>query len=306
MKNHRSFRFSLRIAVTVLLLTCPLLQSALMAQEGVVTENGITYGKGGDIELKLDLARPAYGKGPFPALLFIHSGSWISGNRDEFDYPIQKAAEDGYVAVTVDYRLTNDAENAKSKSAFPAQLFDVKNAVRWLRANSHQYNIDPDHIGVFGFSAGAHLALMLGLTKPSDGLEGDIQGNAYSSSVQAVVVCGAPTKLSSLLPSDAVQRLIGGSLKEVPDQYTKASPLTYVRKDNPPVLILHGNRDDTVPVEQAQILDAKMKEVGAVHTLIIMKGAEHQSFHTEKAVWDFFDRNLKVSGWKRMLRWFGL
>ena len=303
--ESRSPKDSLRILVALVLFTSPLLQTTLSAQQTVITENAITYGKGGDIELKLDLARPSVGKGPFPALVFIHGDGWISGNRDEFDFPIQKAAENGYVAVTVDYRLTNDSENARSKSIFPAQLYDVKSAVRWLRTNASKYNIDASHIGVFGFSAGAYLALMLGLTKPSDGLEGEGQDGSYSSAVQAVVSCGGPTDFS-VFHYEAVQRLIGGTLKEVPDKYKKASPVTYVRRDSPPVLILNGDKDDTVPVEQAEILDSKMKEVGAVHLIIIEKGAGHQSFHTEKAVWAFFDKHLKSSWWSGVLRWFGM
>jgi len=95
---------------------------------------GIVYGKGGDVELKLDLARPASGEGPFPALVFIFGGSWYTGSRFQFYYESMRAAERGYVAVTVDYRLTNVRENGKVKYLFPAQVHDVKCAVRWLRA----------------------------------------------------------------------------------------------------------------------------------------------------------------------------
>jgi dipeptidyl aminopeptidase/acylaminoacyl peptidase len=92
----------------------------------------------------------------------------------------------------------------------------------------------------------------------------------------------------------------------MPEQYAKASPIAYVRKDSPPVLLFQGDKDDEVPLEQAMLLDAKMTQAGASHMLIVKKGAGHQSFHTEKAVWDFFDRNLKVSWWKHVLGWLGL
>jgi acetyl esterase/lipase len=269
-------------------------------------ENGITFGKGGDTELKLDLARPKEGAGPFPALVFIHSGSWIVGTRQEFDYVAQQAAEKGYVAVTVDYRLTYDLENEKTTSPFPCQIYDVKCAVRWLRANAQKYNIDSNHIGAFGFSAGAHLALLLALTKPSDRLEGDVGNAGFSSAVQAAVSCGGPTSLITFPPNHDLIRFLGGTIQEVPEQYARASPVAYVRKDSPPVLLLQGDKDDEVPLDQAMLLDSRMKQAGASHVFIIKKGAGHQSFHTDKAVWDFLDKNLKNSWSQRVLRWFGL
>jgi acetyl esterase/lipase len=306
-RNRGSLQIVFQFVIGVLLFTCPFLQTPIHAQGRVVLENQIAYGKGGDVDLKLDLARPAEGKGPFPALVFIHSGGWYEGSKAEFDYPIQQAAEKGYVAVTLDYRLTNDdMENGKTKYPFPAQVYDVKCAVRWLRANAVKYKIDPDHIGALGFSAGGHLALMLGLTEPSDGLEGEGGNMGYASRVQAVVNFAGPTELSKFPPSGSyiLKRLLGGTPKEVPEQYKRASPLTYVRRNSPPILTIHGDMDSEVPLEQAEQLDAKMKEAGASHTLIIKKGAGHGSFHNDKAVWDFLDRNLKGSWRNRILRWF--
>ncbi|MGA2481207.1 MAG: alpha/beta hydrolase [Spirochaetia bacterium] len=269
-----------------------------------MTENDITFGKGGDVDLTLDLARPE-GNGPFPAIVFIHGGSWLQGSKADYDYPLQKAAARGYVAVTVNYRLTYETlANGKARYPFPAQIKDVKCAVRWLRANAGKYRIDPDHIGVLGFSAGGHLALLLGLTQPSDGFEGDGGYAEYSSRVQAVVNSSGPTELGSSSTADAFTRFLGGTYAQVPEAYAKASPVTYVRKDGPPVLTIHGDKDDVVSLTQAQDLDAKMKAVGASHTLVVKKGAGHTSFHEEKAAWDFFDRNLKVSWWHRLVRSF--
>ena len=108
----------------------------------------------------------------FPALVYIFGGGWgyYSANRRQCDNIIQTAASKGYVAVTVDYRLTNVKENGKTKFPFPNQLYDVKSAVRWLRANAEKYNINPDRIGVVGWSSGGHLALLVGLTDASDNL----------------------------------------------------------------------------------------------------------------------------------------
>jgi len=291
------------VTATLLIAGCPSSRGGTnrTTQARVVVENEITYGKGGDVDLKLDLARPAEGKGPFPVLVFLHSGGWFEGTKTEFYPEIKEAADKGYVAVTVDYRLTSETENDKTKYPFPAQVYDVKCAVRWLRANAEKYKIDPDHIGALGYSAGGHLALMLGLTEPSDGLEGDGGNVGYSSRVQAVVSLAGPAELSIIPPGNEsvafyLKHLLGGTLKQAPEQYKKASPLTYVRRDrdNPPILTINGDIDKDVPLEQAEHLDAKMKDAGASHTLIVKKGVGHENLYVGSAAWDFFDRYLKV------------
>lgn len=205
------------------------------------------------------------------------------------------------MAVSVDYRLTSVRESGNVKYPFPAQVHDVKCAVRWLRANAREYKIDPDRIGAVGWSSGAHLALMLGLTDTSHGLEGECGDLNYSSRVQAVVSLAGPTDFIGLYQEtrySPIEALLGGTPEEVPEQYRMASPLTYVSKDDPPVLSIHGDRDPEVPPKQAELLDAKMKEVGASHTLILETGAGHHTsdlvnFYEDNPVWDFFDRHLK-------------
>ena len=149
-----------------------------------------------------------------------------------------QAAQRGYVAVTVDYRQTSIKEKGKIKFLFPAQLYDVKCAIRRLRANAKKYSIYSNHIGVAGWSSGGHLALMLGLTVLSDGLEGDCGDREYPSRVQAVVIACGPTELVSMYNESSdepgpVVDLLGGNPQELPDQYAKASPITYVRSDAP-------------------------------------------------------------------------
>ncbi len=126
----------------------------------------LVYGKGGDRELKLDLAMPKQGDGSFPAIVFLHGKGWRDGSRVDMNHFIEGVAHMGYVGVAVDYRL---APNAR----FPAQAEDCKAAVRWLRANAPKYRVRPERIGVVGFSAGGHLAYMLGVTRESDALEGN-------------------------------------------------------------------------------------------------------------------------------------
>jgi acetyl esterase/lipase len=181
------------VAVTFLWLAGDLARSA-----EVVVEENITYGKAGDTELKLDLARPQ-GEGPFPAIVFIHGGGWSGGSRQAYRGQIQEAAKRGYVAATISYRLMKFDEKKKQTTTaapiFPAQIHDAKAAIRWVRANAKKYHVDPDRIGVTGGSAGGHLSLLVGLTDPASGLEGESGNPEQSSRVQAVVNYFGPTDM---------------------------------------------------------------------------------------------------------------
>jgi acetyl esterase/lipase len=291
--------------LTWLVLTVLCLTGGIARCSEIVTEDNITYGKAGDTELKLDLARPE-GDGPFPAIVFIHGGAWYQGNRQGYRGAIQEAAKRGYVAATISYRLMKFDESKKETTTatpiFPAQIHDAKAAIRWVRANAQKYHVDPDRIGVTGGSAGGHLSLLVGLTDPSSGLEGDSGNPGQSSWVQAVVNGFGPTDMATCYEKTAlpwVARLfLGGVPNEAPDRYKAASPMTYVSKDDPPVLTLHGDKDTLVPVEQAKLLDEKMKAVGASHTLMVFEGQGHgfggeQGKKAWDATWEFFDRHLK-------------
>ena len=271
----------------------------------IVIEESITYGKAGDTELKLDLARPP-GDGPFPAIVFIHGGGWSGGNRQAYRGQIQEAAKRGYVAATISYRLMQFDQARKETTTatpiFPAQIHDAKAAIRWLRAHAEQYHVDPDRIGVTGASAGGHLSLLVGLTDPSSSLEGDSGNPDQSSRVQAVVNVFGPTDMAFCFEHSSVawifRLFMGGTPSEAAQQYKAASPVTYVTKDAPAVLTLHGDQDALVPVEQAKAFDDKMKAVGANHTLMVFEGQGHGfgGEHGKKAAdatWAFFDQHLK-------------
>lgn len=272
------------------------------ADAGVIEEENLTYGKGGDRDLRLDLARPE-GDGPFPALVFIHGGGWRGGHRAGYRREIVEAAKRGYVAVTVSYRLTGPDDRGKAKHPFPAQVHDVKCAVRWLRANAARYHVDPDRIGATGGSAGGHLSLMLGLTDAAAKLEGSGGHADQSSRVQAVVNYFGPTDMIGLHRTSPgakpiVASFLGGPPEEIRDRYLAASPMTYASKDDPPVLSLHGADDRLVPPDQARLLDKKMKAAGASHTLILLDGQGHgfrgeASAKARTAMYEFFDKHLK-------------
>jgi acetyl esterase/lipase len=271
----------------------------------ISVEEGITYSKVGDQELKLDLAKPE-GDGPFPAIVFIHGGGWLGGNRSHFRPFAEEAAKRGYVGLTISYRLMKfDAEKKETTTAtqrFPDQIHDCKAAVRWLRANADKYHVDKNRIGVAGGSAGGHLSLLVGLTDKSDKLEGDGGNPDQSSRVQAVVNIFGPTEMASCYEGSSVAWMLrlfmGGKPEETPEVYKKASPVTYVTKDDPPILTIHGDQDKLVPVAQAKLLDQKMKAAGVQHELLILEGQGHgfggESQQTAmKAMWDFFDKQLK-------------
>jgi len=277
----------------------------LLAALAAPTANGpavreeldVVFGKGGDTDLKLDLAMPADGAGPFPAVVCIHAGGWVGGKRQEMSQTIHALAGRGYVAVSPDYRL------ATAQARFPAQVEDCKAAVRWLRANAVKYNIDPDHIGAVGFAAGGHLACMLGVTDKEDGLDG-AGGNAdVSSRVQAVVSFFGPTDLTAKDWGPGVSErnlvpLLGGTADEKPEAYRKASPLTYAGKDAAPLLLFHGAVDKMVPVDQSRRLAEKVASAGGAAELVVVEGEGH-GFGREKLLQclgkmvTFFDERLK-------------
>ncbi len=271
----------------------------------VTLKENITYGRGGDTDLKLDLARPE-GEGPFPAIVFIHGGGWFQGNRQAYKSQIREAAEKGYVAATISYRLMEfdqkKKETTTAKPIFPAQIHDAKAAIRWLRAHAKKYHVDPERVGVTGGSAGGHLSLLVGLADQKAKLEGDGGHPDQSSRVQAVVNVFGPTEMASAYETSSVawifRLFMGGTPGEVPDTYKAASPVTYVSKDDPPVLTLQGDKDTLVPLAQAKRLDEKMKAAGASHTLIILEGQGHgfggkAREKADQAMWDFFEKHLK-------------
>jgi acetyl esterase/lipase len=291
------------LAVTLITAQAP---ETCLAADDIVVEENITYGQGGDVDLKLDLARPKEGSGPFPTIVCIHGGGWLGGNRQSYRPLIESAAKKGYVAVTITYRLTQpDPETKVAKYPYPAQIHDCKCAVRWLRSVAEKYHINKDRIGVTGGSAGGHLSLLVGLADEKAGLEGDSGHSDQSSRVQAVVNVFGPTDLAVAYEDvpqvrDLVKALCGGTPETAAENYKAASPVTYISKDDPPVLTLHGDQDKIVLVSQATLLDAAMKKGGARHELVILKDQGHgfagdAAKQANDATWAFFDRELKNS-----------
>jgi acetyl esterase/lipase len=264
----------------VLVLCCDYAVAAEKEKRNMIVENDVLFAKVGGEELKVDIARPD-GRGPYPAVLFIHGGGWGQEGRKDYSNEIRRVADQGYVAASIGYRLSVADEKGKVKHTFPDQVQDVKCAVRWLRANAKKYRIDPKRIGAAGSSAGGHLALMLATTAKQIELEGDGGNAGFSSEVQVVVHWAGPVDLAKMYPKTLevvrpfMERFLGGTPSQVPDIYRAASPLSYVNKNIPPVLSIHGDLDAAVPLEQSQILQAKIKKCGGTNELLILKGQGH-------------------------------
>ncbi len=202
-----------------------------------------------DLAMKVDSAAK-----PRPAIVVIHGGGWLEGDKSSFasrqhGVPgnIEDFAELGFVAVTINYRLSRDAP-------YPAALEDCRCAVRWLRAHAKEYNLDPQHIGAFGNSAGGHLALLLGMTdmKSADG-----QPYPHESSrVQAVVSDSGPLDLPYQYQHNQLKQVVSQFMGGPPEGdrtalYRQASPVHCITPDTPPLLLIYGGKDGQVPVETA-------------------------------------------------------
>ncbi len=257
--------------------TRPLAEPALPASlpaEQIEVLSGITFATPGKEVLKLDLARLKTGHGPRPAVVCIYGGGWISGSRVGMQPFTRFLAAYGHVAVAPTYRLA-------PKYRFPAAVADVRQCVRWLRRNAREYDLDPKRIGAMGLSAGGHLALMLGVASDDDRFgEDDKPSNGESARVQAVVNYFGPADLaardwSPLAVSKYLVPFLNGTAADRPEEYRRASPLTYVSRDDPPVLTFHGNKDLTVPISQSVLLHRRLDAAGVKNRLVILEGQGH-------------------------------
>lgn len=239
------------------------------AKLGAVEKN-IPYCVVDRVTLQMDVYYPAVNNGLFPVAMYVHGGGWRTGDKavgtGQTDIPALQDA--GFLVVSVNYRLAPEY-------LFPAMIEDVKCAVRSLRAHASQYNLDPERIGVWGTSAGGHLVAMLGTTDESAGFEAG-EYLDYSSRVQAVVVMFGPADLTLGLGEGGNRaRSIFGDF-----DLGLASPVTYVSADDPPFLILHGEKDTTVSIRQGEILLNALEQVNVPAELVRVVNAGH-SFQPE-------------------------
>ena len=249
---------------------------------------------------KADLYLPANAPGGArrPAVVIIHGGGWTGGDKGaarEINIGTNLALN-GYVGLSINYVLASTNKNI-SQPTWPQNLHDCKTAVRWLRKNAERLQVDPERIGVIGGSAGGHLAAMLAVTGEKDGLDPKGPYGEFSCRVQCAVDLYGPADLSGHRDIS----MFGKTRAEAPELYRAASPVTYVDKSDPPILILHGTADRTVDIEQSKLFAAALKQAGARHEFIAVEGAPH-TFHLQPKQQDlrpivlgFFDKHLKAA-----------
>jgi acetyl esterase/lipase len=270
---------------------------SLFAQVPVAVriEHDVSYLPSNRVE-KADLYLPANSalKQHSPAVLIIHGGGWNSGDKGagrEINIGTNLALR-GYVGLSINYALSTNG-----RVTWPQNVHDCKTAVRWLRANAGRLNIDPDRIGVIGGSAGGHLAAMLAVTGPADGLDPAQPYGEYSCGVRCAVDLYGPAEL--LQYHDV--KMLGKTRAEAPELYRSASPTTYADPGDAPILILHGTADKTVDLQQSKLFAAALEKAGTRHELVIVEGAPH-TFHLQPKQRDlrplvlgFLDRYLKAT-----------
>lgn len=226
----------------------------------------VAYREVGGETLRLDLARPKSAEGPVPCIVFIHGGGWRAGSRREFREGLLNSAAQGAAAVSIQYRFA-------PKDTFPAQIDDVKAAVRFVREHAREWKIDPDRIAVIGGSAGAHLALLLATTADEDP-----RAPGPSTAVQAVVSIAGPTDLTQTFPDASrymVEDLLGKDRKADVAVQKAASPIHHVNAGDPPALLIHGTKDELVPYDQATHFLEACKQAGVTAELFTIEGGGH-------------------------------
>jgi len=241
--------------------------------EPIEIERGVQYSVVQGTKLAADVYRPR-GEGPYPGILVVHGGAWMTGNRNQLAGVAKRLAESGYVAVAISYRLA-------PKYIFPAQIEDCRAAVRWMRTEAKRLKIDSDRLGGYGYSAGGHLVALLAMADDENSPNDEIP----SARLQAIVAGGAPLDFR-LLPAES-HRLaywLGGSRSEKPDNYRNASPAAFVSRDDPPSFFFHGENDRLVPVISPLAMHVLLKAAGVTSQTYTVAGAGHiQAFFDTEA-----------------------
>lgn len=249
--------------------------------EGVKVERDIVYAQASGKDLLMDIYRPVKQSGALPVVVWVYGGAFRAGSKDDGQTGTATwLATHGYAVVAFNYRLSQVAK-------FPAQANDCKAAIRWLRVNARKYGLDARRIAAWGASAGGHLSAMLGTSGGVAELEGDLGNPSESSRVQAVVDFYGPTDFLQMdaqsipggqkhdPPDSPESQLVGGPIQENKERVARANPVTYVTPDDPPFLILHGDRDPLVPVGQSELLHTALRRAGVPVTFHKIVGAGH-------------------------------
>lgn len=263
------------------LLACSIVALSLFSSQAADSNRtevirDLEYARVGEHALKLDLHLPR-GKVRAPLIVWVHGGAWRSGSKK--DMPLGKLVEDGYAVASVDYRLSTEAK-------FPAQVHDIKAAIRFLRSHSGEWHVASKKIVIAGDSAGAHLAALVGVSNGHPELEGEVGTNrAQNSAVQGIISFYGAANLTTILKQStphglsvrvpALDLLLGGQPDDLPALARLASPVFHVDRHDPPLLLLHGDQDSQMPINQSLELCGAYQKVKAEVQLEVVHGAAH-------------------------------
>lgn len=271
----------------------------------IKTVSNIPYAGTDNPRQMLDVISPQHrSSDELPVIVYIHGGGWRNGSKDRGAGRLAPLVAAGnYIGISIGYRLTDEAQ-------WPSQIHDCKAAIRWIRANAATYGMDTDRIGIFGTSAGGHLVSVLGTSGDVPAMEGDLGPHTdQSSRVTCVADLYGPTnfllmnstaaagaKLDHDAPKSPESLLIGGPIQKNPAKVATANPMTYISRDDPPFLVIHGTLDPLVSFNQSEIFHAALKSANIKSTLItVTDGGHGKGFPaaTNQSVIRFFDHHLR-------------
>ena len=262
-------RFSVGLTLALLVVT-----TTPARAEKVIKD--LTFATVGGVSLQLDLYLPETGR-PDGLIIWVHGGAWRAGSRKDVD--LKGMVNRGWAVASVDYRLSTVAR-------FPAQIHDIKAAVRYLRAHAADYNFPTSRFVIAGSSAGGHLAALVGVTNGLAALEGTVGGlTEHSSAVQAIVDLYGASNLTTILKQStpygvsvrgpALDLLLGGQPDAVVDLAKLASPVFQVDASDPPLFLAHGDQDPQMPINQSHELQGAYEKLGLPVVFKVMHGSAH-------------------------------
>lgn len=260
----------LLIALLILLTPIAIAQSSHKFTTGL--QEDILIGEVDGVSLSINIALPEINiNKPRPALVYIHGGGLIKGNKNKFNKQLTKMAMGGVVSASVMYRFAPDHR-------FPAAIEDVKSAIRFLKAHSQELNVDPKRIILLGVSAGAYLATMVGVTGNNDGFSDNGLYPDFDSSVAGVIsYSGSLADFSKTEYQNfrLVKRFVNLNEPDKNKALVAISPITYLDKDDPPFFLTHGSADEVVPVEMTRDFALELKKREHAFEYIEVEGGKH-------------------------------
>ncbi|RIA10204.1 pectinesterase [Flavobacteriaceae bacterium MAR_2010_72] len=248
--------------------------------DGVEVLKDIAYVNYQNRELLLDIYRPSYSESEkLQTIIVIRGGGWAKGDKEGFSPMAAALALRGFVTICIEYRASDEA-------IFPAAVIDTKSAIRWVKLNAEVYNFKASSIGAIGGSAGAHLAALLGVSSTSNLLNPNSKQEEFR--IQAVVGLATPTDFTSFSEVEPLIKWLGKPYVTNEDLWQSASPISYIDKDSPPMLLIHSSSDSLVPYEQSLLAVEKLGKVGVYSELILIPDAPHAFWNFE----EWFDSTM--------------